>query len=101
MNDEDPLQSLIREAKCHAPFGEASAFGFETRLRSALAGGAVAGTDLSLADWFAKFSWRFSAACLPLALTFVVFLTIRHPYPLPEGVGGLVAHWMEILPLEL
>lgn len=96
MNDEHPLHRLIEEARSFSPFGEPADFGFETRLRAA-----IAGADLSLADWVARFSWRFSVACLPVFLGLAVFLTIQHHGSLPEGFGGIVAHWREFLPLEI
>ncbi len=96
MNDEHHIHSLIKEAKRFSPFGEPDDFGFETRLRSM-----IAGADPSVSDWIARFSWRFSAACLPAILGLAIFLTIQHRGTLPEGFGGLVAHWMELLPVEI
>ena len=98
MNDEHPIHQLFNDARAFAPFGEANSFGFETRLRAALAG---AGSDLSVADWIARFSWRFSAAFLPIVLGFAIFLTVQNRNTLPDGVGGLVAHWAEFIPLEI
>lgn len=96
MNDEHPIQQLLTDARAFAPFGEANPFGFETRLRAALA---VA--DLSVTDWMSRFSWRFSAAFLPVVLGLAIFLTLQNRNTLPEGVGGLVAHWAEFLPVEI
>ena len=96
MNDEHPIKQLLKDARAFLPFGEANPFGFETRLRATLAA-----TDLSMTDWIARFSWRFSAACLPVILGFAIVLTLQHHSILPEGVGGLVAHWMEFLPVEI
>ena len=98
MNDDHPIRQLLQDARAFAPFGEANPFGFETRLRAALA---AAGSDLSVTDWIARFSWRFSAACLPVILGFAIFLTMQHHDTLPEGVGSLVAHWSEFLPLDI
>jgi hypothetical protein len=96
MNNDHPLDRLFAEARLHAPFGEALDFGFATRLRAVLA---ASDAEPAFADLIARFSWRFSAACLPLAIAVTVFLTLQYHYTLPEGVGGLVAHWMELLPL--
>ena len=32
---------------------------------------------------------------------FAIFLTMQHHDTLPEGVGSLVAHWSEFLPLDI
>jgi hypothetical protein len=96
MNDEHPLERLFAEARLHAPCGEAADFGFATRLRAGLA---AATAEPTFADLVSRFSWRFSAACLPVAIAVTVFLTLQYQSTLPEGVGGLVAHWMEFLPL--
>lgn len=96
MNDNLPLNRLLKEAALHSPFGEASGFGFETRLRAALKD-----SSLTTADWVAKFSWRFFATCFPVLIALAVFLTMQHQLALPDGVGGLVTHWMEFLPLGI
>ncbi len=96
MNDNHPLNRLLIEAAQYSPFEEASDFGFETRLRASLKE-----SSLSTTDWVAKFSWRFSAACFPVLIAVAVFLTMQHHQVLPEGVGGIVTHWMEFLPLGI
>ena len=96
MNDNSPLERLFAEARQHQPGGEAGDFGFATRLRAALAGAAA---EPTFADLMARFSWRFSAACLPVALALTIFLSMQYHYSLPEGVGGLLAQWMDLLPL--
>ncbi len=98
--DGHPLDRLLAEARLHLPFtedGEPSDFGFETRLRAALAASASGG----LADCLASLSWRFSAACLPLALAAAIFLATNHRHALPDGVGGLVTQWAELLPFGI
>ncbi|MDF1851746.1 MAG: hypothetical protein P1U85_12990 [Verrucomicrobiales bacterium] len=96
MNEEHPLNRLFGEAKSHAPHGEPSDFGFETRLRAALPE-----MTPSLADWIATFSWRFSAATLPLLVAMTVFLAMEQPGWVPEGVSGFVANWSSYLPIDL
>lgn len=98
MNDKDPLDHLFAEAGRYAPFGEAGDFGFTTRLRVALAG---VPAEPAFADLVARFSWRFSAACLPVIAGVFLFLTLQHQNTLPEGVGGLVSHWMDLFPLGI
>ena len=95
--DAPPLDRLFTEARLHQPFGDPSAFGFETRLRAALG----AGRGEGLADYLARFSWRFAAASLPLALAAALFLAMSHRHALPEGVGGLVAQWADLIPLGI
>ena len=100
MNNEDashPLDRLFVGARRHHPFGEPSSFGFETRLRAALAADGQAG----LVDCLAKFSWRFAAACLPVALGFALFLAMSHRHALPDGVGGLVTQWAGLIPIGI
>ena len=61
MNTNDPpLNQLFTEARLHQPFGEPSSFGFETRLRAALAK-----STPGFAEVFASLSWRFAAASRP------------------------------------
>lgn len=97
MNTNDPiLDPLFAEARLHQPFGEASSFGFETRLRAALA---VA--TPGFAEIFASLSWRFAATSFPIALAAFVFLAMRHQHILPEGVGGIVTQWAGLLPLPI
>jgi hypothetical protein len=92
----DPLDRLFAEARRHAPFGEPSGFGFETRLRAVLAAPAA-----GFAETLASLSWRFAAACLPVALAAFVFLAVSHRHSLPDGVGGLVTQWAGLLPLGI
>jgi len=97
MNTNDPpLEQLLAEARLHQPFGEPSSFGFETRLRAALAKATP-----GFAEIFASLSWRFAAASLPIALAAFVFLAMRHQHALPDGVGGLVTQWAGFLPLPI
>lgn len=97
MNTNDPpLNQLFTEARLHQPFGEPSSFGFETRLRAALAKATP-----GFAEVFAILSWRFAAASLPIALVAFVFLAMRHQHALPDGVGGLVTQWAGFLPLAI
>ena len=97
MNTNDPpLNQLFTEARSHQPFGEPSSFGFETRLRAALAKATP-----GFAEVFASLSWRFAAASLPIALGAFVFLAMRHQHALPDGVGGLVTQWAGFLPLPI
>ena len=97
MNTNEPhLDRLFAEARLHQPFGEPSAFGFETRLRAALAKATP-----GFAEIFASLSWRFAAASLPIALAAFVFLAMRHQHALPDGVGGLVTQWAGFLPLPI
>lgn len=92
----DPLGRLLAEARRHAPFGEPSGFGFETRLRAVLAAAAP-----GFAETLASLSWRFAAACLPVALAVFVFLALSHRHSLPDGVGGLVTQWAGLLPIGI
>ncbi|MDF1862837.1 MAG: hypothetical protein P1U87_21655 [Verrucomicrobiales bacterium] len=96
MSTSDPTKNLFKRARDYAPFGDASDFGFETRLRAALSDASP-----TVADWVARFSWRFSVACLPLAIGFAVFLATQQHGQLPEGIGGFVAHWSSYLPVEI
>jgi hypothetical protein len=98
MKHKDPLVPLFAEARHHAPFGEAGDFGFATRLRAALAD---VPAEPAFADLMARFSWRFSAAFLPVIAGLFLFLTIQDYHELPEGVGGLVSHWMDLFPLGI
>ena len=95
MNSNHPLERLMEEAAQFTPFGEAGDFGFETRLLAA-----IRSAEPTLTDWVARFSWRFSAACLPVFVGLTVFLAM-HYQTLPEGVGGFVTHWMDYLPFAI
>lgn len=92
MNPDHPLNTLLHEAARFTPFGEAGNFGFEARLLTAMRS-----AEPTLTDWVARFSWRFSATCLPIIVGITVFLMMQHQ-TLPDGVGGLVTHWMDFLP---
>ncbi len=97
MKTNDPiLSTLFARARLHQPFGEPSSFGFETRLRSALAVAKPGFTEI-----LASLSWRFAAASLPIAIAAFVFLATRHQHLLPDGVGGLVTQWAGFLPLPI
>lgn len=96
MNTDHPFSDLLKAARSHRPFGDGSDFGFETRLRASLPE-----MTPSLAEWIAKFSWRFSAACLPLLVAVTVFLAMEQPSLVPEGVSGFVANWSSYLPIDL
>jgi hypothetical protein len=97
MNPNDPsFDRLFAEARLHQPFGESSSFGFEARLRTALATATPGFTEI-----VASLSWRFAAASLPIALAAFVFLAMQHQYILPDGVGGLVTQWAGFLPLPI
>lgn len=96
MKHEHPLSELIRMARSHRPFGEVTDFGFETRLRASLPEIAP-----SLSEWIARFSWRFSAASLPLLVAVTVFLALQQSGFVPEGFSGFVANWSNYLPIDL
>ena len=82
MNTNDPpLNQLFTEARLHQPFGEPSSFGFETRLRAALAKATP-----GFAEVFAILSWRFAAASLPIALSKTATLTPYVSYNM-SGAG--------------
>jgi len=93
MNETNPIESLFKRAAAHEPFGQPGEFGFETRLRAALCG-----SESSTADWIARFSFRFSAALLPVLLAVAAVIAFQNYGHLPEGVGGFVAHWLALLP---
>ena len=95
-DDNITLDRLFAEARGHLPFGEPRHFGFETRLRAALAASSPGFTEC-----LASLSWRFSAAFLPLILAAFVFLAMRHHHALPDGVGGIVSQWAGLLPLPI
>lgn len=102
-HEDTPLDRLLAAARDHAPFAAsdgASALGFETRLRAALADGAQ-GASSALAECLAKLSWRFAAASLPLALAAAVVLALSHRHALPDGVGGIVTQWAGLFPVGI
>ena len=96
MNNEHPLSNIFKAARSHCPFGDGSDFGFETRLRASLPEMAP-----SLAEWIAKLSWRFSAACLPLLVALTVFLAMEQTGWVSEGVSGFVSNWYNYLPIDI
>ncbi len=93
MNDTDPINPLFKWAASHEPFGTPNDFGFETRLRAALAG-----AEPSVSEWIARFSFRFSAAVLPVILTVVSIIAFQNYGTPPDGLGGILAHWLSYLP---
>lgn len=93
-NETDPIADLFARARGHQPHGEPSDFGFATRLRAALAEPAP-----GLADWVSRFSWGVSAIATPAVVAAAVFLAFRHA-TLPDGIGGVLAHWSSYLPLS-
>ena len=73
-----PVGRLLEAARQYRPFGEPDDFGFETRLRAALAE-----VPPTLAEYLARFSWRVSAVSLPLLVAAAVFSrgSSRSPFP--------------------
>ncbi len=98
MNHDHSLDQLFADAGKFSPHGEPSHFGFETRLRAALR---AAGRDLSLSEWIARVSWRFSVTAVPLLVTLAFAVSWQSQSILPEGMGDILIHWMEFLPLAL
>ena len=97
MSTSDPITRLFQTARGYlpsGPFGESREFGFETRLRAALAERAP-----SLADVVSRFSWRFSFAAVPLLVIVAVILTYQTQGALPVGIEGFVAQWSELIPV--
>ncbi len=84
---------LARECR---PFGEPSAFGFETRLRASLSEAFP-----SSAEMLARLSWRFTFACFPVLVISALFVGIQNSGFLPEGIGGVVSQWTMLLPVNL
>lgn len=91
----DPVSDLFEKAKKSLPFGESNDFGLETRLRAALS------DQETLFDWVSVFSWRFSAAFLPVLIAIVAIYAMQQSWEIPEGAGDLVFRWAEYLPLEI
>ncbi|MDB4358669.1 hypothetical protein N9Z18_00345 [Verrucomicrobiales bacterium] len=91
----DPVSDLFEKAKEALPFGEANDYGLEARLRAALS------DQESIFDWVSVFSWRFSAAFIPIIVTIAVFYAWQQQWDLPDGAGDLVYRWAEYLPLEI
>ena len=97
MSTSDPITRLFQAARGYlpsGPFGESREYGFETRLRAALAERAP-----SLADVVSRFSWRFSFAAVPLLVIVAVILTYQTQGALPVGIEGFVAQWSELIPV--
>lgn len=93
---DEALGGLFEKAKSVEPYGEAGDFGFETRLRAALAEG-----QIGFSEYLARLSWRFSFAVLPIAIGIAVFLAFQQHGDLPEGIGGLVAQWSQYIPVGI
>ncbi len=96
MKEENSMEHLFEKAKEILPFGEAGEFGFETRLRPAMAD-----APLGFSEMIARFSWRFSFAVLPVAIGIAVFLAFQQHGVLPEGLGGLIVQWSQYFPVEI
>ena len=97
MSTSDPLTRLFQAARGYlpsGPFGEPRDYGFETRLRAAIAERAP-----SLAEVVSRFSWRFSFAAVPLLVIVAVILTYQTQGALPVGIEGFVAQWSELIPV--
>ncbi len=94
MSTSDPITRLFQAARSYLPFGESREYGFETRLRAALAERAP-----SLAEVVSRFSWRFSFAAVPLLVIAAVIFTYQTHGVLPPGIEGFVAQWSEFIPI--
>ena len=97
MSTSDPITRLFQAARGYlpsGPFGESREYGFETRLRAALAERAP-----SLAEVVSRFSWRFSFAAVPLLVIVAVILTYQTQGALPVGIEGFVAQWSDLIPV--
>lgn len=97
MSTSDPITRLFQAARGYlpsGPFGESREYGFETRLRAALAERAP-----SLAEVVSRFSWRFSFAAVPLLVIVAVIFTYQTQGALPVGIEGFVAQWSELIPV--
>ncbi len=100
MNTDDPIKPILEAARKQSPFGDAGDFGFETRLRAMLRANPLGGS-LTVTDWIARFSWRFSVACLPVLLALAYFLAFQQHGQLPEGISGFVTNWSQYLPVDI
>ncbi|MEM6916420.1 MAG: hypothetical protein AAF491_07615 [Verrucomicrobiota bacterium] len=89
-------ETLWDQSRQHAPNGEPSPLGFETRLRAAMAGAVPNGLEE-----MGRFSWRFTLASVPVLIFVAVLIGTQNPGYLPEGIGGVVSQWSALLPLEL
>jgi len=100
MSTSDPITRLFQAARGYlpsGPFGEPRDYGFETRLRAALAERAPSAP--SLAEVVSRFSWRFSFTAVPLLVIVAVILTYQTQGALPVGIEGFVAQWSELIPV--
>tara|TARA_R110000850_G_scaffold36847_2_gene97060 strand:- start:2369 stop:2659 length:291 start_codon:yes stop_codon:yes gene_type:complete len=96
MSTSDPITQMFQAARNHRPFGKPGDFGFETRLRASLKQ-----VSPSLADWVSHLSWRFSLVCVPVLVAGALFASLQTQGFLPEGIGGFVAQWTELIPFTL
>ena len=97
MSTSDPITRLFQAARGYlpsGPFGEPRDYGFETRLRAAIAERAP-----SLAEVVSRFSWRFSFVAVPLLVVVALILTYQTQGALPVGIEGFVAQWSELIPV--
>ena len=97
MSTSDPITRLFQAARGYlpsGPFGEPRDYGFETRLRAAIAERAP-----SLAEVVSRFSWRFSFVAVPLLVIVALILTYQTQGALPVGIEGFVAQWSELIPV--
>ena len=103
MSTSDPITRLFQTARGYlpsGPFGESREYGFETRLRAALAERAPSAPSASsLAEVISSFSWRFSFAAVPLLVIVAVIFTYQTQGALPVGIEGFVAQWSELIPV--
>lgn len=103
MSTSDPITRLFQAARGYlpsGPFGESREYGFETRLRAALAERAPSAPSApSLAEVISSFSWRFSFAAVPLLVIVAVIFTYQTQGALPVGIEGFVAQWSELIPV--
>ena len=103
MSTSDPITRLFQAARGYlpsGPFGEPRDYGFETRLRAALAERAPSAPSApSLAEVISRFSWRFSFAAVPLLVIVAVIFTYQTQGALPVGIESFVAQWSELIPV--
>lgn len=97
MSKNDPLKSLLEDAKNWSPFGEPRELGFETRLRARMAG-----LEPGVMDSIATLSWRFALTCLPVLLAVAAFLAMQQQSDfLSSSVGEFVSQWTGYLPVDI
>ena len=97
MSTSDPITRLFQAARGYlpsGPFGAPRDYGFETRLRAAIAERAP-----SLAEVVSRFSWRFSFVAVSLLVVVALILTYQTQGALPVGIEGFVAQWSELIPV--